>query len=100
MSDPRYDNRTPIIDGTPSNTGWFIAAAAAVVLVFGVLFYSMNGDAPQTAAARKLRRPDRLSAPPPLRPIPAERRRSAKPRNPDRRRLRGRGSVSDRVIRA
>ena len=51
MSDPRYDNRTPIIDGTPSNTGWFIAAAAAVVLVFGVLFYSMNGDAPQTAGS-------------------------------------------------
>ena len=53
MSDPRYDNRTPIIDGTPSNTGWFIAAAAAVVLVFGVLFYNMNGDAPQTAGSRQ-----------------------------------------------
>jgi hypothetical protein len=49
MSDPRYDNRAPVIDGTPSNGGWFIAAAAAVIVVVGVLLYGTSGDAPTTA---------------------------------------------------
>jgi hypothetical protein len=54
MSAPRYDGRVPIIDGTPSGAGWFIAAAAAIGVVFGVLFFSTIGDAPRTASSPRV----------------------------------------------
>jgi hypothetical protein len=53
LTDPHYDDRTNIsrrpANVTPSNTGWIIAAVAALILVLGALFYSMSGDAPRTA---------------------------------------------------
>ena len=77
MSDPRLDDRNNLRarEGyrVRDNSGWIIASVIAALLVAGLMFYGLSGDAPRTAstpAAETTGRVDRAPTPP-ANPLPA-----------------------------